>query len=147
MTKEENKKLLLKDLSCRLPYGVKVVVPSLSDKVYTLKGIRIEDNMVVCELECKGIVFMPIECVKPCLFPLSSIDKWLIYAFYCQFVENDISFDDFLSDYWNTNSFHKVLTSIDDCRLVVDFFNINHCDYNNLIEKGLSNDATNLNIY
>lgn len=122
MTKEEQKLKLLKDLSGRILYGVKVEVPSLSDKVYTLKGIRIENNMFVCELECKGIVFMPIECVRPYLFPLSSIDECLVYAFYCQFVENDISFDDFLADYWNTNSFHKVLTSIDDCRLVIDFF-------------------------
>lgn len=147
MTKEEQKLLLLKDLSGRLTYGVKVGIPILSDKVYTLKGIRIEDNMFSCELECKGIVFMPIELVRPYLFPLSSINDCLVHEFFCQFIENDISFGDFISDYWNTNSFHKLLTSIDDCKRVTEWFNTNHLDYNNLIEKGLSNDATNLNIY
>ena len=40
---QEHKELLLKDLSSRLPYGVKI---SVNDKVETLQGIDILDNVV-----------------------------------------------------------------------------------------------------
>jgi hypothetical protein len=42
---------------------------------------------------------------------------------------------------------HKLLTSIDDCDSVVDWFNKNNFDYRGLIPMGLAIDATGLNIY
>ena len=88
-----------------------------------------------------------IEYIKPYLFPMSSMSEEKVYEFYCRFVENDIAFDDFVADYWNTNSFHKVLTSIDDVESIMDWYNKNHVDYRGLIDNGLAIDATSLNIY
>lgn len=146
MTQEE-KELLLKDLCARLPYGVKVDIPDLF--VSTKNNIEVL-NEIFCgddgEFRCNDSGML-IKYVKPYLFPLSSMTEKLIHEFYCMFIENDISFEDFVADYWNINSFHKLMTSIDDCGGVVEWFNKNHCDYRGLIEKGLAIDATNLNIY
>lgn len=141
MTKEEQKSLLLNDLSGRLPYGVKVGIPSLSDKVYTLKGIRIEDNMVSCELECKGIVFMPIELVRPYLFPLSSMtkeqeDEWC-----------DICLQPLIKRL-DRHTREEDLTLYAESQCVgSDWLHKNHLDNHCMIKQCLANDATNLNIY
>ena len=85
--------------------------------------------------------------VKPYLFPLSSMTEGQKYDFYCHFIENDCDFDDFKEFYFENNEWHKMLTSIDDCESIIDWFNKNNFDYRCLIPKGLAIDATNLNIY
>lgn len=139
---QEDKELLLKDLCARLSYGVKIQESTLwyegGKEIWKYRDIDLSINNINC---------ISIDFIKPYLFPLSSMTEKLIHEFYCMFIENDISFEDFVADYWNTNSFHKLLTSIDDCVGVVEWFNENHCDYRGLIEKGLAIDATNLNIY
>lgn len=72
MTQEEQKELLLKDLSTRLPYGVKAekytiridgeFVPLANIEVVTAKDIISLDD-------CPGYT------IKPYLFPLSSMTK------------------------------------------------------------------------
>jgi hypothetical protein len=69
------------------------------------------------------------------------------YDFYCRFVENEIDYDDFKKYYFDEGRWHKLLTSIDDCERVVDWFNKNHFDNRGLIPKGLAIDATGLNFY
>ena len=142
MEKEEEE-LLLKDLCARLPYGVKVGIPSLSDKVYTLKGIRIEDNIVSCELECEVIVFMPIECVIPYLFPLSSMTEEQDEEYGMAYEEDHKQSMD------NLKKRLDGIVTINGFPLYnhVDCLNKIHFDYRGLIEQGLANDATNLNIY
>lgn len=147
MTQEKQKELLLKDLCARLPYGVKCKL------IYNNKAIKDEDATLFAVDKYGHFLFAEFgedirEFVcKPYLFPISSMTEKLIHEFYCMFIENDISFEDFVTDYWNINSFHKLMTSIDNCGGVVEWFNENHCDYRGLIEKGLAIDATNLNIY
>ena len=63
-----DKELLLKDLSARLPYGVKLKFNYIITSPAILKGINkdfIECDIAACELED----------VKPYLFPISSITK------------------------------------------------------------------------
>ena len=119
---QENKELLLKDLSSRLPYGVKI---SVNDKVESLQGINISDNVV----EYGSFLSCDIEDVKPYLFPLSSMTE-----------EQRKEFDTTLKylpaeeiDVWTLDTY--------------DWCDKNHFDYRGLIPKGLATDATNLNIY
>jgi hypothetical protein len=129
MTQEE-KDLLLKDLCARLPYGVKFMIDktyltedmitSGYDKTQELYGITREGNVELLNMD----YHMPIESIKPYLFPLSSMteeQKKVYYDKYC------------LSDYYALEKF--------------DWFNKNHLDYRGLIPKGIANDATGLDIY
>lgn len=133
---QEQKDLLLKDLCCRLPYGT---------MVYAQNAVDWYDSEICTQV--LSDVINEDYIVKPYLFPMSSITEENVYEFYCRFVDSDIPFDDFVADCWNTNSFHKILTSIDDVKSIMDWYNKNHFDYRELIYKGLAIDATGLNIY
>ncbi len=65
---QEDRELLLKDLSSRLPHGVKI---SVDNRIETLQGINVSDNVV----EYGSFLSSDIEEVKPYLFPLSSITE------------------------------------------------------------------------
>lgn len=126
--KREDKELLLKDLCARLPYKVQA----------SFYGVEEECE---CWDEVEGIVNdyveigqynLPIEAVKPYLFPLSSMTEeekleytktqWIYQADYCA-----PEYFDGIESY--------------------DWLNKHHFDYRELIEKGLAIDATGLNIY
>ena len=74
MTQKE-KKLLLKDLCARLPYGVNF---ACNKNVYTATGL---DLIVTDEgdweyaVTAKGIAPIEIDFIKPYLFPLSSMTE------------------------------------------------------------------------
>ena len=136
---QEQKDLLLKDLCARLPYGIKGNYQNSDDKL--LRSITIVYNY----LKPNGMVMTGD--IKPYLFPLSNMTKEQCYEFYCRFVENEIDYDDFKEYYFDNGLWHKLLTSIDDCNSVVDWFNKNNIDYRGLIPMGLAIDATNLGIY
>ena len=122
------KKLLIKDLSSRLPY--KVIVDYAYNAFDVRKGNYIKRGSK-CILNCHLLdVFISPrqnekgEYIKPYLFPLSSITKeqekeWL---------------------YTLSSDYHITYDT-------VDWLNKNHFDYRGLIEKGLAIDATGLNIY
>ena len=117
-TEIEDKELLLKDLCARLSYGVKI---SVNDKVETLQGINILDNVV----EYGSFLSSDIEEVRPYLFPLSSMTE-----------------EQKTEEYrlMNSNFYTSTIE-------LPDFYYKNHIDYRGLIPLGLSNDATGLNIY
>jgi hypothetical protein len=117
---QADKDLLLKDLCARLPYGVKVLcLRDFNHTCYNLKMIDIEDNEVYLTIdEPYTNRYTEIETIKPYLFPLSSMVKEVVI------VEGN----------------RHIATNI-------DWLNANHLDYRGLIEKGLANDATGLNIY
>ena len=116
---QEDKELLLKDLCARLPYGVKINKSTQGD--FTVIGLTTERVFTNCETEGCHNDF-PIECVKPYLFPRSTINKRTLEIF----------------DEWADSK-----TS----RVILEFYNSHHIDYSDLIEKGLAIDATGLNIY
>ena len=130
MTQEE-KELLIKDLSARLHYGVHIHTYCLFDQdsvdpLYSLreyKGeIRINDVYYINE-------------VKPYLFPLSTMTdeqckelEEIDPEFYSLICENgDICVSMDVRGY--------------------DWLNKNHLDYRGLIGRGLALDASGLNIY
>ena len=148
---QEDKDLLLKDLCARLSYGVVVGTidndGSLSN-FWTLDLYnRLTEDVIIthCELNADELTYFGD--IRPYLFPLERMTEEQCHEFYCRFVENEIDYDDFKEYYFDNGLWHKVLTSIDDCSEVIDWFNKNYFDYRGLIPMGLANDATGLNIY
>ena len=125
---QEDKILLLKDLSTRLPYGVKAYVKNWSkldrkyyEGVYTVESTHPSLNTVLAysdNFSVEVIVGYDDYDIKPYLFPMSEMTE----EQYNQYVK------------------YSAYESI-------DWLNKNHFDYLGLIKKGLAIDATNLNIY
>lgn len=122
---QKDKELLLRDLSARLFYGVKINENIQGD--FTVIGLTTERVFTTCETEGCHNDF-PIECIKPYLFPLSSVTD-----------EQKEEYQ-YIIERWMYDSSY----SISD---ITDWLNKNHFDYRGLIEKGLAIDATGKNIY
>ena len=122
---QEDKELLFKDLCARVPYSVKINENIQGD--FTVIGLTTERVFTTCETEGCHNDF-PIECVKPYLFPLSSMTKKQKDEY------------QYITERWMNDPAYSISDSI-------DWLNENHFDYRNLIEKGLAIDATGLNIY
>ena len=141
---QEDKELLLKDLCARLPYRVKASYYGAAEEREIFDEI---ESVTLDGYVDIGQYCLSIEHIKPYLRPLSSMPEGYWGDFYCKFVENEITYNDFKTYYFDSGSWDKVLTTICDCGDVIDWFNKYHFDYRGLIEKGLAIDATGLNIY
>ena len=126
---EKEKDLLIKDLCARLPYGIKASYYGADEECETWDEV---DGIAFGYVEI-GQYSLPIERVKPYLFPMSSMteEQWEEYQKIrmIDWVHGDIN-----GTFINAS-------------LIVDWLNTHHFDYRGLIEKGLAIDATNLNIY
>ena len=134
MITQEDKMLLIKDLSSRLPYAV--YVQHISGVSGILHNISIyhkydENNNIydaICYIDFLGDEDnITIEHFKPYLFPLSSMTE-----------EQE-------KEYNNLNCYE--LGCFPHSEEALDYLTKNHFDYRHLIEKGLAIDATGLNIY
>jgi hypothetical protein len=114
--------LLFKDLSSRLPYGIKC---QFEDTIEIIKEIWFcEDEGWQVDGEKTSTC---IHAVKPYLFPMSSMTEEQKEEF-----DRLYTFDALIiGPQWE----------------LIDWLNENHFDYRGLIEKGLALDATNKNIY
>lgn len=115
--KQEEKELLIKDLSARTPYGVKIHSNGVE---YTLSSVY--KDMVYAERH-KGqmLLFVTyIDDIKPYLRPMSSMT------------------DEEKEYYYLVIS--RSMYASNACELV-DWFNEHHFDYRGLIEKGLTLEA------
>ena len=133
-----DKKLLLKDLCARLPYGVKCQLDYNNEDVADLgiERYQIDRIVSVCiETEEIGLyaesAYVYPNDIRPYLFPLSSVTEeqkmFLKQQNWCITISTS----------------GTVETTIKG----IDWLNKNHFDYRGLIEKGLAIDATGLNIY
>ena len=143
MTQEE-KDLLLKDLCARLPYNVICQVEfkengKYNSKVMLLSGIFTDEAYFTT----KGGSIYSNE-YKPYLFPLSSMTKEQLFEVQEILGKNEIKIEDgfihIVDSERNTITYLEILA-------VLEWFYKNHFDINDLIPKGLANDATGLNIY
>ena len=134
MTQEE-KELLLKDLSARLPYHVKV-------KVW-LKDGTTEEGILDLEHNYGDVLrdafyYNKIVDIKPYLRPMSSMNEKELYEYF-SFVFKE--YDGYLND--DTPDFtgnHFVY--IEDVNPFIDWLNKNYFDYRGLIPKGLAIEVT-----
>ena len=132
MTKEE-KELLLKDLCCRLPYGVLIQEKCLENNEMFLPSVD-TDKLVNIDVDAAILITnggsrYHLDEVKPYLFPFST-SFTLDQRIECS--KTLIIFDE---------------SHCSQTPETYDWYNKNHFDYRYLIEKGLAVDATNLNIY
>ena len=139
--KQEDKELLLKDLCARLPYNVICQVEfkengKYNSKVMLLSGIFTDEAYFTT----KGGSIYSNE-YKPYLFPLSSMTEEQEDEWYEVFIDP-------LSKKLDRHTRQEYLQFQADAQAFgIEYLLKNHFDYRGLIEKGLSIDATGLNIY
>ena len=115
----EDKKLLLKDLSARLPWSVKVLTPN-DQEVYTLLALHPNKNIAVIGFEMDGMYVtskVKIDDCKPLLRPMSSM------------TEEEVK------------EYRSLIAYSGNCNGVanfVDWLNTHYFDYRYLIEEGLA---------
>ena len=132
---QEDKMLLIKDLSSRLPYAVHVQhISGVSGVLHDISIFhKYDKNDNIYDVICYTDLFkdggsIGIEQFKPYLFPLSSM------------TEEQKQEYQYITERWMYDSSYLISDSI-------DWLNKNHFDYRNLIDKNLAIDATGLNIY
>lgn len=135
---QKDKKLLLKDLCARLPYGVKGNFQNSDDRL--LCSVKIYYHHLVTASGNEGMVMTGD--IKPYLFPLSSMtegqyEKFIIISGW------DGDYEDIKSGKFSCVGY----IGLDYIYDTLDWLNANHFDYRGLIEKNLAINATNLNIY
>ena len=142
---QEDKQLLLKDLSARLPYVVKCIVTK-SRTEEGQKGDVGKIGWVSLEgVDCIGDrepFFSEFGNFKPYLFPLSSITEEQKDQISQLLLDAKIEFPPYEEDYA-----HLLVSSIKQSNALINYCLANHFDINGLIEEGLAIDATGLNIY
>ena len=138
---QEDKELLLRDLCARLPYGIKASYYGAEEERETwdeIEAVHIPGYVDI------GQYILPIECIKPYLFPLSSITKEQLFEVQEILGKNEIEVDDgflhIIDSDRNTITYLEILA-------LLEWFYKNHFDIYGLIHMGLAIDATNLNIY
>lgn len=145
---KENKILLLQDISAKLPYGVKASYYGTEEEkecIDIIEGVNIIGNSIEITIGQYGL---PIEEIKPYLFPISSMTLE-------QFRKLQNLFPSGM--YYGYDSNNNLYISIsdghdDDCYYssflaIQDWLDSHHIDYRGLITRGLALDATNKGIY
>jgi hypothetical protein len=149
MTTEE-KELLLKDLSARLPYGVKVAIEYSEGKYTRIYDLREIDNDVTSELRQRVIVWnygiyssvisYPLIDCRPYLRPMSSMTE-----------EESAELSNIISEWFDKELFYlteepfleyalsRINYSISP--LLFDWLNEHYFDYRGLIPMGLALEA------
>lgn len=117
---QEDKELLLKDLSARLPYGVKI------SNGYGIIKLSIKTDII--DIVDSGYI--------PYLRPMSSATDEEKLEIYNWLVENEVDWFDF-----KELRLDEILIAFDSSWLLVDWLNSKHFDYRGLIEKGLALEA------
>jgi hypothetical protein len=144
---QEQKELLLREISSRLPYGVKVYVnqSQLQNYDYKWKNWNFnEEPQEIDGVSIYGVTFgcmdmsdgvIDFEFIKPYLFPLTSMTKEQRKELHDKLIKLGFQAID------------DEINPIEIAKFEINYYLENHFDYNGLIEKSLALDATGLNIY
>ena len=133
---QEDKELLVKDICARLPYGIKASYYETEEECETwdeIECVTLDGYVGI------GQYRLPIERIKPYLFPLSSMTKKQKTECLKGTSLEISKYDEIYgySEYTHLECYLKV----------IDWLNAHHFDFRGLIENGLAIDATGLNIY
>ena len=122
---QKDKNLLLKELSARLPYGVKIIQCGVV--IETLQSIcKVgEDDYTINPLTNDSYNGFYIEQTKPYLRPMSSMTE-----------EEDKEFALLQVNTHNSGFWYAI-----DAANMINWLNAHHFDYRGLIEKGLALEA------
>ena len=136
---QEDKELLLTDLCERLPYGVKVTIEYSKGKYTHIYDLKIIDNDTTSELRQRvtvwnygfysSVISYPFTDCRPYLRPMSSMTKEE------EKVYKTMSIWGFVRESKEGKS--DICPTIEGYR----WLNVNHFDYNYLIERGLALEA------
>lgn len=136
---QEDKQLLLKDISARLPYGVKCIVT----KSRTEEGQEGDFGKIgwVCleGVDCIGDrepFFSEFGNFKPYLIPFSSITEGQKNQISQLLLDSKIEYPPCEEDYDNL-----LVSSVKQANALINYCLANHLDINGLIEKGLAIEA------
>ena len=143
--KQEHKELLLKDICARLPYGIKASYYGVEEECETwdeIEGITLDEDFGgYVDI---GQYSLPIERIKPYLFPLSSMTREQLFEVQEILGKNEIEIEDgFLNI---VDSDRNVIPYLE-ILVLLEWFYKNHFDVYGLIPMELALDATNLKIY
>ena len=133
--KQEHKELLLRDLCARLPYGIKASYYGADEGCETYDEV---DGIAFGYVEI-GQYSLPIERVKPYLFPMSSMTEEQYNEFFSYY--HNIEMDEVEA----SGDYLKAAYLGDSAKY--EWLNRNHFDWRYLIDKGIAIDATGLSIY
>lgn len=137
MIEEDKKLILLKDLSGRIPYSLRMhelePLNNIQINLY-LYGVTSEGS-VMCNSEEGGVVCSSVDAFKPYLFPMSSMTDEQREELNNALIQLELKAINNEIEHYKVSDFE------------VDFYNKHHFDYRGLIDKGLAIDAKNLNIY
>lgn len=140
--KQEPQELLLKDICARLPYGVKASYYGVEEERETwdeIEGITLDEDFGgYVDI---GQYSLPIERIKPYLFPMSSMtDEQKKYISNKWGINEEFDFE--IDSNWG-----EYFVELGDTVDFINWLNKNHFDIYGLIPMGIALDATNLNIY
>lgn len=127
---QEDKLLLLKDLSTRLPHGVILQLSLWEEKTMDCRLTSIdEDGNLTADVPADCA--FSIEMVKPYLRPISSMTEKEKKKY------NNLK-NQFVCRVQNNNGIHYVVDIDEDSFKLYDWLNVHHFDYRGLILKGLA---------
>lgn len=130
MTQEE-KNILLKDISARLPYGIIASVRGSDEEFQHFHILGIKYGKVLVENNILRVDdFEDVEVVKPYLRPMSSMTE-----------EEGKEWEQLLNYNLSDENEMMVTVFVEDTPDYIDWLNAHHFDYRNLIEKGLALEA------
>lgn len=157
--KQQDKDLLLRDISARLPYGLKFKVdntippiPSAEDyrlgqvhDLLTATGLDIEENCIFTKETGMDCV---LKILKPYLRPISSLtDEEIDRLFDILKIPKDGGGTSWIkiNDCLGIKFILPEGTWIEDLAEIYDYLNSIHADYRGMIEKGLAIEVTDEN--
>ena len=144
---QNDKKILYKDISSRLPYNVRI---DYNGEIYEIVGIS-HGRLILCKpFMSHTLEDCPlVEEVKPCLFPLESMSEEDLNNFY-ETIRPVI--EDALDEHKNDKREYEnekpiTLKDIKTDIVAIEWMLERHYDIYGLIEKGLAKDVSKMNIY
>ena len=128
----EERNLLITDLTARLKYGVICLVERVDDfgpihRDEKLTGFSFDDRGDFCFEVGGGLDISFAEKIMPYLRPMSSMTEEEAIEVSGRIIHSSVSSRGFV---W-----------VDDCSAYIDWLNAHHFDYRGLIEKGLALEA------